>query len=105
MPPLYIARLACGLRGGSRVISEISNSKVKLDTVLLAGIADSVRNIVWMLSEDGAKGQNRPKKILPILLGEEEKKDESNIASFDSGAEFESARQKILNGEKQWLQN
>lgn len=95
MPPLYIATLACGLRDGSRVVSKVSGVRCSLDTILNASIADSLKNLVWMNSEDGRKNINRPKMVLPGLLGEEET---GNNLAFDSGEEFEAARQKILNG-------
>lgn len=99
MPPLYIATLACGLRDGSRVVSELNNAKISLDTMLKASISDSLKNLVWMNSEDGRKNQNRPKLILPILLGMENE-NESQYQSFNSLAEFEEARRKLINGEK-----
>ena len=66
--------------------------------MLLAGISDRIGQLVWMNSEDGRKNINRPDSILDILLGKE-KKEERKIRSFDSGAEFEAARLRIINGE------
>ncbi len=99
MPPLYIATLACGLRDGSRVVSELNGNSCSLETLLQASIADGINNLVWMNSKDGAKNRNRPKGILKSLLKNRRKEENSNRA-FDSGEEFEAARKKILNGEK-----
>ncbi|MCR5584557.1 MAG: DUF5361 domain-containing protein [Lachnospiraceae bacterium] len=98
MPPLYIATLACGLRDGSRVVSEISGTGSTLNTILIAGISDSVRNLVWMNSEDGRKNRNRPKMIVPALLKSQDAENE-DVEGFDSGADFEAARMRIINGE------
>ncbi len=97
-PPLFIATLACGLRDGSRVVSALNDVKFPLQSMLLAGISDRIGQLVWMNSEDGRKNINRPDSILDILLGKE-KKEERKIRSFDSGAEFEAARLRIINGE------
>ena len=59
--------------------------KVTLEDMLLASIADHTKLLTWMQTEDARKGKNRPKTILPRLLGEEERK----IISFETGEEFE----------------
>ncbi len=97
-PPLFIATLICGLRDGSRVVSELTDNKLPTNTFLLAGILDSMRNLVWMNSEDGRKNVNRPQLILPILLGQT-KSEKEDVTGYSSGAEFEAARKKIINGE------
>ena len=96
-PPLYIATLACGLRDGSRVVSALNQSKPSLQTLLLAGISDRLGTLVWFQSEDGRKKINRPESILEILSGEK-KEEEKKIRSFDSPADFEAARLRIING-------
>ncbi len=96
-PPLYIATLACGLRDGSRVVSALNQSKPSLQTLLLAGISDRLGTFVWFQSEDGRKKINRSESILEILSGEK-KEEEKKIRSFDSPADFEAARLRIING-------
>lgn len=41
-----------------------------MDTRLLAIIADRLGTVIWMLSEDGSTGKNRPPSILAALTGE-----------------------------------
>lgn len=87
------------MRDGSRVVSELSETPLSLNTILTVGILDTVKLIAWLNSEDGAKGTNRPKSVLDSLFPkEEEKKDK--IMSFDSGEAFEAARRRILEGKE-----
>ena len=97
-PPLFIATLACGLRDGSRVISELSGTTYPMETLILAGMSDTLKLLTWMQSVDGAKNRNRPAEILPTLLGKKSEKKEA-VMTFSSPEEFEAARRKILNGE------
>ena len=96
MPPLYIATLACGLRDGSRVVSALTGNPYALNTMLSAGILDTVKVIAWMNSEDGAKRRNRPKSVLDSLFPREKAEENTKKASFESGEAFEAARRKIL---------
>ena len=64
---------------------KLAGVKVTLEDMLLASIADHTKLLTWMQTEDARKGKNRPKTILPRLLGEEERK----IISFETGEEFE----------------
>ena len=63
---------------------KLAGVKVTLEDMLLASIADHTKLLTWMQTEDARKGRNRPKMILPRLLGEERK-----IISFETGEEFE----------------
>ena len=59
------------------------NARIKMK---LAGVkVTHTKLLTWMQTEDARKGKNRPKTILPRLLGEEERK----IISFETGEEFE----------------
>lgn len=95
--PLHTAAaLACGLSEDSRSVRRLTGAKAKSDTLLLAIIADGVRGIQWMLSEDGQKGRNAPESILAMIVGDKE----SDIEGFDSGEAFKQARQRIIEGMK-----
>ena len=55
--------------------------------MLAAAAVDRLSLLVWMNSEDGRKGENRPGSILSVLLGEES--DESPLDAFETAEEFE----------------
>lgn len=65
---------AKGLKENARIKMKLAGVKVTLEDMLLASIADHTKLLTWMQTEDARKGKNRPKTILPRLLGEEERK-------------------------------
>lgn len=87
--PLYIAVLCSGLPTTSRTIRKISKINNSEEEILLATIADRLGLLVWMRSEDGRKGINRPESIVDIMLGN--KKKEGGIRAFDSAEELDAA--------------
>lgn len=93
LPPSRVATLVVGLKDNSRVKMAISGSKVGSDTLLLAGIADSLKLILWVMTRNGKKGPNRPKSILLRLLGLDK---ENNVEGFSSGEDFLRAKKEIL---------
>ncbi|MDO5016536.1 MAG: DUF5361 domain-containing protein [Eubacteriales bacterium] len=98
VPPLYLSTLVAGLGEGSRVSLALSGSKVSLDTLLLATIADDLNLLMWSLTRDGGKGRNQPRSIVELLTGHEETKDEPLV--FATGKDFEEERQKLLRNVK-----
>lgn len=94
LPARQAARLACGLRQTSRIMQAISGAPADLETVLLTMITDAVRVLVWQNTKDGMKGQNQPKSILSILLGEERES-----VGFDSAEDFELWRASMIGGD------
>lgn len=84
IPCKMAAIYAKGLRENARIKMKLAGVKVTLEDMLLASIADHTKLLTWMQTEDARKGRNRPKMILPRLLGEERK-----IISFETGEEFE----------------
>jgi hypothetical protein len=80
-----LAILVTGLREDSRVKTKLSGSKVPLNTLLLASAVDRLSLLLWAQSKDGQKGINRPKMIVDILNGEEEK---TKVKAFRNGADF-----------------
>ena len=85
LPVSYAAALACGLGPDSRIKMVISGIKIPTDVALQAGIIDRLSLLLWMQTEDGTKGRNRPKSLLDELTRE---KQENQIAAFASGDEF-----------------
>lgn len=94
LPPLQVAVLVCGLRDNSRIKLKLSNQNYPIDTILLAGISDKVNYLLWSMSKDGQRNQNKPKSILDILLPPEKKEKEELI--FESGEDFEKERNRII---------
>lgn len=85
LPVSYAAALACGLGPDSRIKMAISGTKIPTDVALQAAIIDRLSLMLWMQTEDGAKGRNRPKSLLDELTRE---KQENQVAAFASGDEF-----------------
>jgi hypothetical protein len=98
LPLRLVAKLVFGLRGNSRIKLEASGMKHPLETVLLAGILDNTRMLMWMQSKDGQRGTNRPALVTDIVLhGAPERSAEQDVQAFEDGAAFERARAEILN--------
>ena len=97
LPVRTVATLAAGLRDNSRIKMIMRSETVPLEIVLQAAIADGIRQLCWLNSEDGRKNINRPQYILNTLLNKEESA-EPEIVTFNSGAELEEYRRRLING-------
>lgn len=93
LPPKMVAVFAYGLPNNSRIKLIASGLKLPLETMLLAHLVDVNALLLWAKTEDGSKGRNRPKSIYNLLINGEE---EAEIVGFETGEEFEAARQKII---------
>lgn len=93
LPALRVAVFVCGLRSDSRIMMKISESKLPLDTLLLAGVADRLSIMIWQNTKDGQKGKNQPISIVDQLTRKQVEREE---LSFESGKDFEIAKSKIL---------
>lgn len=91
-PARYIAMLACGLGEESRIIRRMNHVSYRSTDLMMAYILDGIHHLIWMQSEDGIRGINRPKSVAEQLLGCAE--DEG----YDSVEEFEEARSAIIEG-------
>lgn len=92
LPVKLLATLASGLRADSRIKMILAGTKASEETLLLAGIADRMGQLVWMQSMDGSKGKNRPKSILSILLQDQpSEEDEGPIMTFETAEQYEAA--------------
>lgn len=92
LPVKKVALFASGLRDSARIKMKISGQAAEDKTVLLAAAVDRLTMLLWAGSEDGQKNRNRPKMIVPQLLGEEKKE----TLTFDSIESFEDKRREIL---------
>ena len=93
LPLKLVATLSVGLRENSRIKMKLSGIKTSTDIMLLASAVDRLSLLVWAETEDGKNNVNRPKSILGILTGNEEK---SDIVTFNTIEEFEAERERIL---------
>lgn len=89
LPVSLLATLAVGLREDSRIKMRLTGAKVPRSDMLLAAAVDRLSLMLWINTEDGRKGTNRPPSILSAILGNEEEKEESPVAAFDSAEDFE----------------
>lgn len=93
LPARYVAILACGLGERSRTMRILSGNPYTFEQIMMASILDAVRMLVWMQSEDGAHGSNRPQSVVSQLL-----RDEDDIEGFSSAEDFEAAKDDIIGG-------
>lgn len=93
LPPYKVAVFSCGLRETSRIQMKMSDSKINVYQMLLAGCFDYLTLLAWFQSEDGQKNVNRPKSILNTLINPEA---ENNVVGFRTAEDFESYRRGII---------
>lgn len=91
LPVKLLATLAVGLRPNSRIKQSLSGVGVSAEEMLLAGIADRIGHLNWMMSEDGQKGTNKPQSILDILMGKQPSEGNKTVMTFSTAEEYESA--------------
>lgn len=87
LPVPLLATLAAGLREESRIKRKLAGAKMSRLEMLTAAAVDKLSMMAWMISEDGRKGENRPKSVLAILMGEEP--DDNPVEGFETAEEFE----------------
>ena len=96
LPGRLAATLAAGLRDSSRMKMKISGSKVSLETMLTANIADCLRILVWRETKDGVKGVNPPELFTERITG---KSADKNEQGFDSPDDFMAWRSQMIGGD------
>ena len=79
-----------GLRDNSRVKMKVGESKISLETALLARIADELTFLSWTKTKDAQRGRNKPESILKMLTEEKE------VASFEDADSFMAAWSRIV---------
>ena len=95
LPLRKMATLACGLSRDSRVMLAMAGQKLSLSETLICLAIDRLSYLIWMQSEDGRHGRNRPKSILEEITKDNSKPD---YRTFRTSADFEAARKKIIGG-------
>lgn len=91
LPPILVSTLAVGLRDSSRIKMRLNDLPVPPDMMLMASIVDRLGLLVWMNTKDATKGRNRPKSILDGMF-----KNKKPVDGFNSGDDFEAARQRLI---------
>ena len=94
-----VAVFSYGLRNDSRIKMKMRGDSYKLTELLLAMIYDRTAILQWYGSENGRRGVDPPEPITAKLLGIDSK-DDSDIASFASGEDYEARRAKLLKGDE-----
>lgn len=91
---LNLSKLACGLRDESRIMQKLSGSKVKRDSIILAGILDRLSLLIYAQSKDARHNRNRPKSLVDVLTENKETQNQGFYTSED----YENKRKEIING-------
>lgn len=94
LPARLAATYAAGLRQNSRIKMKMSGSKLGLDEMLLALIADTLAVLAWQGTKDGQHNRNKPKSILTALTAEPEEK--NDVPAFESPEAFKAWRDKFV---------
>ena len=90
------AALAYGLPAESRSWSRLVGRGYSNELLMQALILDMVKIIAWRQTEDGVQGKNPPASVYGMLTGAEQKEPERDHMVFESGEDFETARNEIL---------
>ena len=95
LPASKVAVFASGLRDDSRIKMKLINQTVSLENLLLAGISDSLNELMWSKTKDGQKGINKPESMVAILTNKKQDK-KDDVIIFDSGEDFEKMRNQLI---------
>jgi len=88
LSPNKVAILLLGLRDNSRVKMKVSNTKITIDQMIMAIIADNLQFLSWTKTKDAKHGRYKQKSILKTLNGEYEK-EKDDLISFKTVEEYE----------------
>ena len=97
LPCRMVATFSCGLRENSRIEMKMAGIDPIPEQILMAAIADGTRTTAWLQSKDGTTGENRPKSLLAMMMGEESQ-GSKDIRAFASGEEFDREWQRLTGG-------
>lgn len=93
VPVRLLGTLVSGLGDKSRIGQKVAGVTAPADTILLAKIYDMINILIWMQTEDGMKGRNKPKELAPNFYIETKN---NETFGFENGAEYEKARAKLI---------
>ena len=95
LPARRAALFAYGLEEDSRIRRKLSGAPAKINTMLLAMIADGINLLVWQNTEAGMEGRDMPKKILDAMRGGEKT---GEAVGFNTPEEFDAWRASMTGG-------
>lgn len=87
------AALACGLSDKSRIVRKLTQQKLPLDSLLLVGIVDGLRDLSYRYTS--AHSKKKPPQPQSLMEAFQPKK-KSDVAAYDSPEAFERARVRII---------
>lgn len=88
LSPRLVAVLLLGLRDNSRVKMKLSETKVTIEQMMMAMMADNLNFLSWTKTKDAKHGKYKQKSILKTLMGEYDKK-KDDLISFKTVEEYE----------------
>lgn len=94
LPARTVATFASGLRNSSRIMQKMSDMPYSVEDMMLVKIYDTVNWLAWTKTKDAEKGGRPPETMFSKIF----KKEKEEVQGFDSGTEFEKAREEILRG-------
>lgn len=92
LPVSTLATLCVGLRDNSRIKMYLSGEKLPRSELLLAAAVDRLSYLLWINTEDGRKGTNRPTSILAAISGAEK---DNPVEAFETAEDYEKTWAKI----------
>lgn len=87
LPVSLLATLAVGLRDDSRIKMRLAGAKAVRGELLLAAAVDRLSMLLWIHSEDGRRGINRPQSVFSVI--QDTKKPDGPVESFETADAFE----------------
>lgn len=94
LPVSVLAALSVGLRDDSRIKMRLSGAKATRGELLLAAVVDRLSMLVWMQTEDGHKGVNRPQSVFAAIQGEDTPENGQQVG-FETAEDYEAAWARI----------
>ena len=93
VPVKTAATLAAGLPEDSRSKRALTGQPQKLNTLLLAAIADRLSILIWQNTKSAQRGKNKPVMILDALTAPPKK---DKLKTFATPSAFEAERAKFM---------
>lgn len=89
-----MAVLFSGLRDNARTKMKMSGTRITIEQMLLAIIADGIQFLGWTKTKDAKHGKYKQKSILKTLQGEYDKP-KDDLISFKTVEEYEEYMQQF----------
>lgn len=93
LPVSTLATLAVGLRDDSRIKMHLIGAKLPRSDLLMAAAVDRLSLLVWINTEDGKHGTNRPPSLLNSIFGADQ--NDNPVETFETAEDYETAWTRI----------